>query len=153
MWPRNAGSTIGLSITDCAHVNIIGLKMGIAVGAPSTGIFATGVSILGTLGSHDSTIRDCFIHATAGVLVAAACAPYNSIIKGCTIHATALTINDPSNLFKVVDNDLLSDADAGATGSGAIIANKSLAARNKVTGSGSTNGRNADYPFVKAFTS
>ena len=152
MWPRNAGSTIGVSITHCAHVNFIGLRMGIAVGAPSTGIFATGVSILGTAGSHNTVIDGCDIQATCGVLVAATSAPYNSYIKNCIIHATAETITDSSDLFHVVNNRLISDATVAlAAGAGGITCNELLASGNKIGGKDTVT--NADYPFVIQLTS
>ena len=135
MWPRNAGSTIGLSITDCAHVTIKGLKMGLAVGAPSTGIFATGISILGTLGSHDTTIEDCFIQATAGILTASTCGCYNSIVKDNTIYATAKVVNDPTGLLFLSGNNFISATD-GNTITDVITVNADLAVNNYITHSG-----------------
>ena len=147
MYPATGNSTKALELTNCADLVIDGLEIAYNVGG---GIFAEGITIDGTT-SHKNKIRNCDIYATEGIHVAAANATYGGVIEKSNIYATALTINDESQLFRVIDNRLVTAANPTNAGTGGIVANKLLAAGNKLTGSSVV--QNADYPFVVAMAS
>jgi hypothetical protein len=146
MTPLAAGSTIAISMTDIACVVIDGLRI-----APSGGggLFAEGIKIAGTQG-HEVVIKNSDIYATEGIHVTAT-ATTGGIITNNDIYATGLTVNDESSLFRVTNNRLVTAANPTNAGTGGIVANKLLAAGNKLTGSSTV--QNADYPFVIAMVS
>jgi len=149
MYPATGNSTIALSLTDLADIVIDGLEIAYNAGG---GIFAEGIKILGTV-SHKNKIRNMDIYATEGIHVAAANATYGGIIEKSNIYATALTINDESLLFRVINNRLITDATVNvAAGALGIVCNPLLASGNKLGGA-AAGATNADYPYVNPLTS
>jgi hypothetical protein len=149
MTPAVGGSTRAIQMTDTACVVVDGLKIQYNIGG---GIFAEGMSILGTVG-HEIEIKNSDIYATEGIHIAAGNGCTGSIIKKNNIYATALTVNDESLLFRVVDNQLVTAAVVNiAAGALGIVCNEHLASGNKLGGA-NTGACNADYPFVVALTS
>ena len=71
-------------------------------------------------------------------------ASWKPLIQGNTLHATGLTIDDDSDLFYVVNNRLMTDADIGTTTDGYDF-NLALASGNILTG---LNGVAATVPFA-----
>jgi hypothetical protein len=131
MYPKVGNSTLALSLTDLSDIVIDGLEIAYNIGG---GIFAEGISILGTV-SHKNKIRNCDIYATKGIQVAAGNATTGGLIDRNNIYATALTINDESSLFRVTNNTLITAADAN-TITAAIVCNADLACGNIVSHSG-----------------
>ena len=132
-WPKTGGSAgKALEITNCAHVRITNCDF-VVRGGSMTNIFATAISIEGTASTHDLMIENCKITATIGIAIANG-ALMGSIIRNCVIRATGLTINDDSDDVQVVQNILISDANADADGDNAVFdLNLQLAAGNRVT--------------------
>ena len=125
-------STKAIEITDSAHVRIVGNEITVGTGSMSI-IFAEGISIEGTV-CHDTFIDDNNITATKGVsVVEAAAAAMGSRMKGNLIRATGYCIDDNSDDFQVVRNDMISDAAATAAGVGVIDCNSALAVANRIT--------------------
>lgn len=148
MTPAVGGTTRAIQMTNTTCVVVDGLKIQYNIGG---GIFAEGMSILGTVG-HEIEIKNSDIYATEGIHVAAGNGCTGSIIKNNDIYATALTINDESLLFRVSSNRLVSAATVAlAGGAGGIVCNPLLASGNKLGGKDTVT--NADYPFVIALTS
>jgi hypothetical protein len=147
MTPKSGGTGTAILTVDTACIVIDGVKIQPNGGG---GVFAEGLSIDGTIG-HEITIKNCDIYATEGIHVASGNATTGGIIDNNTIYATALTINDESSLFRVTRNQLITAANPTNAGTGGIVANKLLAAGNKLTGSSTV--QNADYPFVIAMAS
>lgn len=83
--------------------------------------------------------------AAKGIVVGAtATASWKPLIQANTLHATGLTIDDDSDLFYVVDNRLMTDANIGTTTEGYDF-NLALACGNILTG---LNGVAATVPFA-----
>jgi hypothetical protein len=147
MVPLSTGSTIAISLTDIAAVVIDGVR--IINSGGGNGVFAEGIKLAGTQG-HEVVIKNCDIYATEGIHVTAT-ATTGGIICDNYIYATALTVNDESSLFRVINNRLITAANTGEDALLGVVANKKLACGNKLTGSASV--QNADYPFIDQSTS
>ncbi|HUU46380.1 MAG TPA: hypothetical protein VM118_11675 [Acidobacteriota bacterium] len=115
--PTVTGSTIGLSITDTAACKIIGNTFQPAAGDPATGVYATCISVLGTVG-HEMEIAENKMWGTAGILIAATVAGFGSILRENIIRAIDLPINDDSDDFMIVNNRWITDINTGTSTAG-----------------------------------
>ena len=151
-WPLVTGSTHCIQLaTGNAKFRMIDCRILLNVGDPTgAGIFAEGVKVSG-VAQHDMEFRGNHIHATEGIHIEAGTGGYNGLIDNNVIRAAALTVNDASSLFVLTNNRLITDANPGEDALLGVVANKLLAANNKLTGI--TTMQNADYPFVNPSTS
>lgn len=140
--PKNGGTAVGFGITDTACMKINGASFQIG-GGSMTHIFATAISLLGTVG-HESEISDNDIIGTVGILTAATLASLGSKIKGNTIRSTGKPINDASGTYQVVNNRMMTDINIGTTTDGYTFT-LGLACGNILTG---LNGVAATVPFA-----
>lgn len=67
------------------------------------------------------------------------------LMKGNVIYATGLVVDDNADLFFIADNNFITDADPTATLAGAMDADSTKGANNRVTGGAGTE-RNAPWP-------
>lgn len=132
--PSAAGNTKAFEISDSALVRIEGHEIYQNPAAYGTGIFAQGISIEGTASNHQTVIKSCYINATEGISVVASAPAYDSRIEGCVIHAVALTIDDDSDQFYVINNRLVTDIDTSTSTAGYDF-NVKKASGNMLTGS------------------
>lgn len=147
MQPSAAGNTKALEITDSALVRIEGVEIYQNPAAYGTGIFAVGIAIEGILSNHQTVIKDCYINAAEGIDVVASAPAYDSRIEGCTIHAVALTIDDNSDQFHIINNRLITDADIDAGATVGIDCKVEYAAGNIITGTGEA-GESYTFPYA-----
>jgi len=140
--PATGGTAVGFGITDTACMKIAGTKFQIG-GGSMTHIFATAISLLGTIG-HESEITDCDIFGTVGILTAATLAALGSKIDGCRIRSTGKPINDASGVYQVVNNRMMTDINIGTTTAGYTFT-LALSCGNILTG---LNGVAATIPFA-----
>jgi hypothetical protein len=134
MQPSLEGNTKALEITNSALVRIEGVEIYQNPGAYGTGIFAVGIAIEGTASNHQTLIKGCYINAAEGIDVVASAPAYDSRIEECVIHSVDLTIDDNSDLFAVINNRLITDADTTTSTAGYDF-NVKLASGNLLTGS------------------
>lgn len=146
MQPSAAGNTKALEITDSALVRIEGVEIYQNPAAYGTGIFAVGIAIEGTASNHQTVIKGCYINATEGIDVVASAPAYDSRIEKCIIHAVALTVDDNSDQFHVINNRLITDADIDSDPATAIDCKVEFASGNIITGTG-TAGESYNYPY------
>jgi hypothetical protein len=139
--PKTGGTAVGFGITDTACMKIANSSFQIG-GGSMTHIFATAISLLGTVG-HESEIVDNDIIGTVGILTAGTLAALGSKIKGNTIRSTGKPINDASGTYQVINNRLMTDINIGTTTDGYTFT-LGLASGNKLTG---LNGVAACVPF------
>jgi hypothetical protein len=145
--PSAAGNTKAFEITDSALVRIIGVEIYQNPAAYGTGIFAVGIAIEGTASNHQTVIDGCWINATEGIDVVASAPAYDSRISNCFIHAVALTIDDNSYQFHVINNRLITDADIDSDPKTGIDCKNEFACGNIITGSG-TEGQADTWPHT-----
>lgn len=91
--------------------------------------------------------------AAKGIVVASdTTATWIPVIENNIIKATGLVIDDDSDLFYIVNNRMITEADPLADSTGAVDANQVLAIGNMITSDAGTE-RNAEWPFQVQFTS
>lgn len=146
LQPALAGNTVGVQITDSALVKILGFEIYQNPGAYGTGICAVGIAIAGTASNHQTIIDGCYINAAEGIDVVSSAPAYDSRISNCFIHAVALTVDDNSDQFYVLNNRLITDADIDSDPATGIDCKVEFASGNIITGTG-TAGESYNYPY------
>lgn len=145
--PSAAGNTKAFEITNSALVRILGVEIYQNPAAYGTGIFGVGIAIEGTSANHQTVIDGCYINATEGIDVVSSAPAYDSRISNCFIHAVALTVDDNSDQFHVIDNRLITDIDIDSDPALGIDCKIEYACGNVITGSG-TAGQADTWPHT-----
>jgi hypothetical protein len=123
-------NTIGVKATASPFLKIIGNRF---EGPFSTSYITFGAGEAGGTEILRNRMTD---GAASGIVVNASTkTAWGSFIAGNMIKAAGVTINDPSNLFHVIDNDLISLATVTGyeTPAEALVCNAALASRNYLT--------------------
>lgn len=123
-------STIGIQATASPFMKLYGNRF---EGPFSTSYVTFGAGEAGGTEIIGNQMTD---GAASGIVVnASTTTSWGSFIAGNMIKAAGVTINDPSNLFHVIDNDLISLATVTGyeTPAEALVCNAALASRNYLT--------------------